>query len=315
MATIQVSSSAQLVSALKTVAQGTTIELTAGSYSLSARNGDYRGAVITEAAGAQVTFSNVSLRGVSHLTLDGVNFQSPAGERAIGSSIRRTSPSGMPNSRFDRAGLGRYPRGGQQRLHPRGQPPHQFLDRDVTPCFSSTGCWNPDHRRGTGDEAKQVHGRADHRGAAGAGGGRVGRRALPQARNVVGDVLRLEGEVRRDGRVGREAAQGARGRERAAEAALCRRDARQRRAEGTRWQKNGDARCQAGGGRASQGEPRGERAAGVQPSSPRTGARSAIEPKRPDDVALRARLRELADQRRRFGYRRLHVLLRGEGWT
>jgi len=37
--------------------------------------------------------------------------------------------------------------------------------------------------------------------------------------------------------------------------------------------------------------------------------------KRPDDAALRARLRELADQRRRFGYRRLHVLLRGEGWT
>ena len=35
--------------------------------------------------------------------------------------------------------------------------------------------------------------------------------------------------------------------------------------------------------------------------------------RRPDDAALRARLRELADQRRRFGYRRLHVLLRGEG--
>jgi putative transposase len=35
--------------------------------------------------------------------------------------------------------------------------------------------------------------------------------------------------------------------------------------------------------------------------------------RRPDDAALRARLRELADKRRRFGYRRLHVLLRGEG--
>ena len=34
---------------------------------------------------------------------------------------------------------------------------------------------------------------------------------------------------------------------------------------------------------------------------------------RPDDAPLRARLRELADQRRRFGYRRLHVLLRQEG--
>jgi putative transposase len=34
---------------------------------------------------------------------------------------------------------------------------------------------------------------------------------------------------------------------------------------------------------------------------------------RPDDAALRARLRELADQRRRFGDRRLHVLLRLQG--
>lgn len=34
---------------------------------------------------------------------------------------------------------------------------------------------------------------------------------------------------------------------------------------------------------------------------------------RPDDVALRARLKELAAVRRRFGYRRLHVLLRREG--
>jgi hypothetical protein len=39
---------------------------------------------------------------------------------------------------------------------------------DVTPCFSSTGSWNPDHGRGTGDEAKQVHGRADHRDPEGA---------------------------------------------------------------------------------------------------------------------------------------------------
>ena len=36
--------------------------------------------------------------------------------------------------------------------------------------------------------------------------------------------------------------------------------------------------------------------------------------RRPDEAELRCRLRELADQRRRFGYRRLHVLLRGEGW-
>ena len=35
--------------------------------------------------------------------------------------------------------------------------------------------------------------------------------------------------------------------------------------------------------------------------------------RRPDDAAARARLRELASVRRRFGYRRLHVLLEREG--
>jgi len=35
--------------------------------------------------------------------------------------------------------------------------------------------------------------------------------------------------------------------------------------------------------------------------------------KRPDDTAIRQRLRELASERRRFGYRRLHILLRREG--
>jgi putative transposase len=34
---------------------------------------------------------------------------------------------------------------------------------------------------------------------------------------------------------------------------------------------------------------------------------------RPDDAATRSRLRELAAQRRRFGYRRLLILLRREG--
>ncbi len=34
---------------------------------------------------------------------------------------------------------------------------------------------------------------------------------------------------------------------------------------------------------------------------------------RGDDAAIRARLKELASQRRRFGYRRLHILLKREG--
>ena len=34
---------------------------------------------------------------------------------------------------------------------------------------------------------------------------------------------------------------------------------------------------------------------------------------RPDDGVLRERLKALAQERRRFGYRRLHILLRREG--
>jgi len=37
--------------------------------------------------------------------------------------------------------------------------------------------------------------------------------------------------------------------------------------------------------------------------------------RRVDDIALRERLRALAKERRRFGYRRLHVLLRREGYV
>jgi len=38
-----------------------------------------------------------------------------------------------------------------------------------------------------------------------------------------------------------------------------------------------------------------------------------VSAQRGDDTALRGRLRELARQRRRFGYRRLHALLLREG--
>ena len=37
-------------------------------------------------------------------------------------------------------------------------------------------------------------------------------------------------------------------------------------------------------------------------------------PTRSPDAALRSRLKDLSSQRRRFGYRRLHVLLKREGW-
>ena len=36
--------------------------------------------------------------------------------------------------------------------------------------------------------------------------------------------------------------------------------------------------------------------------------------RRPDETQLRKRLIELSSERRRFGYRRLHLLLKREGW-
>ena len=56
-------------------------------------------------------------------------------------------------------------------------------------------------------------------------------------------------------------------------------------------------------------ERRASRIAGVERALVRYRSR------RPDDAELRTRLRALAHERRRFGYRRLHVLLRREGWT
>lgn len=46
---------------------------------------------------------------------------------------------------------------------------------------------------------------------------------------------------------------------------------------------------------------------GMEPKTYRYASR------RPDDAGMRARLRKLANERRRFGYRRLHILLRREG--
>ncbi len=52
------------------------------------------------------------------------------------------------------------------------------------------------------------------------------------------------------------------------------------------------------------------RACGLVGMDPKT---YRYESRRPDDARIRGRLRELAMQRRRFGYRRLHILLAREG--
>ena len=76
--------------------------------------------------------------------------------------------------------------------------------------------------------------------------------------------------------------------------------------------KSGEARYASGGCGASAVGPRDERAAGVPGSGRRSDQRS-LPATRPRDAVLRERLKAVAAERRRFGYRRLHVLLRREG--
>ena len=77
-------------------------------------------------------------------------------------------------------------------------------------------------------------------------------------------------------------------------------------------QKNGDARREARGCRASEGPAWVIGAAGV--SDCRGGSDDGpLSVASCPDTALRVRLRDLANERRRFGYRRFFVLLRREG--
>ncbi len=54
-----------------------------------------------------------------------------------------------------------------------------------------------------------------------------------------------------------------------------------------------------------------QRACGLAGIDPRVHRRQLV---RPDDAELRQRLRELSSERRRFRYRRLHIVLKREGW-
>jgi hypothetical protein len=71
-----------------------------------------------------------------------------------------------------------------------------------------------------------------NRGPAGAGGRDEGVGAVPQARHLLADILRLEGEVRRDERLGCQATEAAGGQECPAEEAAGGDDAEQCGAEG-----------------------------------------------------------------------------------
>src|SRR5882757_3448520 len=168
------------------------------------------------------------------------------------------------------------------------------------------------HLKGDGDEAVEVHGRADHCDPAGARGRIEDRGCLPEARDQQRDVLQMEGQVRWARRVRGPSSEDFDRRERQAEEAAGRGDARQRHVEGSQFKKmvTPAARRQAVAHLCSSFEVSQRRACEV------IGAdRSAVRYRslRPNDATIRARLRELASVRRRFGYRRLLLMIRSEG--
>src|SRR5262245_7536351 len=168
-------------------------------------------------------------------------------------------------------------------------------------------------RRTHGQHGTTLHGRADHRDPQGGGGGEVGRRGDPPPRRHAAHVLPLEGQVRGAGGERGPAAQGAGRREPAAEEDRGEPDAGHPDPEGVA----GKRLTTVSARRAAVVEARGRHAGvsarhacalvGCALSSQRYRSR------RPPQAELRARLHALALERVRWGYRRLHVLLRREG--
>src|SRR6516162_1164485 len=122
----------------------------------------------------------------------------------------------------------------------------------------------------------------------------------------------MESQVRWAGGLRRPAAEGARGREHQAEEATGRGGARQRHVAGCGRKKmvTPAARREAAAHLHQLygvSQRRACQAIGADRSSVRYRCR------RPEDGLLRSRLREIAAVRRRFGYRRLHILLQREG--
>ena len=125
------------------------------------------------------------------------------------------------------------------------------------------------------------------------------------------DLLQAEGQVWRDGPVGRQAAEAARGRECEAEAPVGGCDARQRRAQGspgkalTTLMARRDAVL-----RAMKGHPISQRRAcvliGVDPKTVRRE-------RPPDNPEIREEMHKIAEKRRRFGYRRVGIMLERKG--
>src|SRR5437870_10749416 len=135
---------------------------------------------------------------------------------------------------------------------------------------------------------------------------------MPQARDQQRDVLQVEGQVWWPRCFGRQAATRARGREHQAKEAFGRGDTRQCNAQGDRRKKmvTPAARREAVAQLRVAFEVSERRACSTLEADRRS---VRYRSRRPDDAPIRARLRELASVRRRFGYRRLHILLVREG--
>ncbi|WP_287288055.1 IS3 family transposase [Mesorhizobium sp.] len=137
---------------------------------------------------------------------------------------------------------------------------------------------------------------------------------MPQARGQRRLDLQLEGPLRRDGCVRGSEAEGAGGREHAAEAASGRRHARQCRFERSSRKKMVTPAAEREAvahlrTAFEMSERRACKTIGCCRMTVRHKASSG------DDGDLRERMKAIAHERRRFGYRRLHVLLRREGYV
>ncbi len=158
----------------------------------------------------------------------------------------------------------------------------------------------------------QVQRRADHRGLARTRGRSEDGRSSTQARHLGSHVVQLEGQIRRHGDVGRQASAVAGRGEPQAEEALGGVDAGPGGAERASDKKMvGPAAKREAVAHLRNVLQMSERRACILISADRKMIR--YRSRRPPDVELRTRLRDLANQRRRFGYRRLFILLRERG--
>ncbi len=136
---------------------------------------------------------------------------------------------------------------------------------------------------------------------------------MPQGRDQSGDLLQLEEAVRWTAADGAAAAQATRGRERQAEEAGCRSEPGQRDASGRDPPKT----LRPVRKRKLVDETRGEwgvsirRACRVLLVDPST---YHYKSRRAGQAGLEQRIREICQTRVRYGYRRVHVLLRRDGW-